>query len=166
MKRLVYAFLFLSLTACISIRRPSSLDTASFHFGTGNYTSGELLMGFPLKRFRISRGFAPFRKSHYGVDFVAPRGTSVLSAHNGKVIFAGTGFRGYGKLVVVEHPDGIASFYAHLNSISVSQGQIVRRGHKLGGVGATGNARGVHLHFELKIANQAVDPMIHLRHLD
>ena len=134
-----------------SFRGPSTISSSSHGLSSKFY--------FPLKKFRISRGFAPQRLNHFGVDFVAPRGTPVYSAHAGKVIFAGRGFSGHGKLVVVEHPDKYASFYAHLHHISVKEGQVIYPKQQVGQVGATGNARGVHLHFELKIGTKSVDPM-------
>ncbi|MEC9283045.1 MAG: M23 family metallopeptidase [Bdellovibrionota bacterium] len=115
-------------------------------------------LGYPLRSFKITRGFAPYKKSHYGVDFAAPRGNSVFSTHSGRVIYTGSSFRGYGKLVIVEHPNGYASFYAHLERITAKLGDLVDRGQRVGLVGDSGNARGVHLHYELRIDEKAADP--------
>lgn len=162
----VFALLVISsllLTSCSSFKSQGQYNRPGFN-STGRGTKSiDIKLIKPIKRYRISRGFSPAKLSHYGVDFVAPKGTSVYASHNAKVIFAGRGFRGYGNLVVLEHPDGITSFYAHLNSILVSQGQLVDIGHRIGSVGNTGNARGVHLHFELKLNGKAVDPMLYLR---
>lgn len=137
-----------------NFRGPSALSSSNHGLSSSVY--------FPLKRFRISRGFSPHKLNHFGVDFVAPRGTPVYSSHAGKVIFAGRGFSGYGKLVVVEHPDKYASFYAHLHRINVKEGQVIYAKQQIGQVGDTGNARGVHLHYELKIGTHSVDPMKYL----
>ena len=90
---------------------------------------------------------------HNGVDLSGvPLGTSVLSAAKGTVILAKNGgWNGaYGSYVVVSHPNGTQTLYAHLNTVSVSKGDVVTQGQKLGGMGNTGRSTGPHLHFEIR----------------
>lgn len=97
--------------------------------------------------------------NHSGLDLAAPQGTPVMAAMGGVVSFAGEK-GGYGKLVVVDHPDGSQAFYGHLSKFDVQEGQSLALGQTLGAVGSTGASTGPHLHFELRNANGApVDPM-------
>jgi murein DD-endopeptidase MepM/ murein hydrolase activator NlpD len=87
-----------------------------------------------------------------GVDIAAPLNTPVIAAANGKVIIAKQGGwnGGYGSYVVISHPNGIQTLYAHLNNVSVSAGQNISQGTKVGGMGSTGQSTGVHVHFEVR----------------
>jgi murein DD-endopeptidase MepM/ murein hydrolase activator NlpD len=96
---------------------------------------------------------------HSGLDFIAPTGTAVSAAGAGRVVFAGRHTGGWGKLVVVKHGSGVRSFYAHLSRIDVKLGQRVSTGAGVGLVGATGQATGPHLHFEVLVRGAAVDPL-------
>jgi peptidoglycan hydrolase-like protein with peptidoglycan-binding domain len=100
---------------------------------------------------------------HPGVDFPAPLGTPVRAAGRGRVVFAGWDSGGYGNLVVLEHPQGVRSMYAHLSRIAVTSGQAVVAGSYVGAVGATGFATGPHLHFELRLGTAAIDPLTAFR---
>jgi murein DD-endopeptidase MepM/ murein hydrolase activator NlpD len=95
---------------------------------------------------------------HAGIDIVAASGTPVLSAATGRVTWASWLAGGWGNLVVVAHADGVRTMYAHLSLIDVRVGQSVRAGNRLGAVGATGDATGPHLHFEVRLRGAAVDP--------
>jgi peptidase M23-like protein/putative peptidoglycan binding protein len=95
---------------------------------------------------------------HAGIDLIAPRGTPLQAAAPGRVAFAGTATGGWGKLVVVLHSDGVRTLYAHLSKIDVRRGQPVNTGQQLGLVGASGDATGPHLHFEVRVRGAAVDP--------
>lgn len=95
---------------------------------------------------------------HQGVDIAAPSGSPVNSWRGGEVVFAGLS-GGYGNLVKVKHSDGSESRYAHLSSINVSKGQHVEKNQNLGAIGTTGHSTGPHLHFEIRIDGQAIDPM-------
>ena len=157
MRKLILCLLFFSLSSCTSYRGMNNYKSARYRSETYNGHKN-IQLGYPLRKFRITRGFAPYKKSHYGVDFAAPRGNSVFSTHSGRVIYTGSSFRGYGKLVIIEHPNGYASFYAHLDRINTKLGALVDQGQRIGLVGDTGNARGVHLHYELRIDEKAADP--------
>jgi murein DD-endopeptidase MepM/ murein hydrolase activator NlpD len=100
---------------------------------------------------------------HTGIDYPAATGALVTSAGRGRVVFSGWDSSGYGNLVVIEHPQQVRSMYAHLSSMRVRTGQWVQAGSAVGGVGATGHASGPHLHFELRLAGAAIDPLTALR---
>jgi murein DD-endopeptidase MepM/ murein hydrolase activator NlpD len=100
---------------------------------------------------------------HPGVDFPAPPGTPVVAAGHGSVVFAGWDSGGYGNLVVIAHPLGVRSMYAHLSRIRVGLGEQVVAGSRVGDVGATGLATGPHLHFELRLRDAAIDPLTALQ---
>ncbi len=118
---------------------------------------------WPLDQARLSRGFAiGGRKSHWGLDLANKKGTNILSAERGVVIYTGKGFRGYGNLIVIEHNEEWATLYAHLDEIDVREGDQVTRGQPIGKMGRTGHASGVHLHFELRHNRQPVNPMAYL----
>ncbi|MEU6658002.1 M23 family metallopeptidase [Streptomyces sp. NPDC046821] len=101
---------------------------------------------------------------HTGVDFLVPTGTSIKAIAAGTVVSAG--YDGaYGNEVVVLHPDGKYSQYAHMSALSVSTGQSVTEGQQLGLSGATGNVTGPHLHFEIRTTpyyGSDVDPVAYL----
>ncbi len=97
------------------------------------------------------------RRLHKGMDFAARPGTRVVAAAAGVVSFAKT-MGGYGRLVVIDHGDGLKTRYAHLSEIHVRKGQSVKAGAKLGSVGSSGWATGPHLHFEVRTEGEAVDP--------
>ncbi len=95
---------------------------------------------------------------HAGIDLPAPTGTPVLSAAAGRAAFVGWA-DGWGRLVVVQHASGVRTLYAHLSTALVRRGQSVLAGSPVGGVGATGEATGPHLHFEVHVRGAAVDPL-------
>ncbi|NGO40859.1 LysM peptidoglycan-binding domain-containing M23 family metallopeptidase [Streptomyces ureilyticus] len=102
---------------------------------------------------------------HTGVDFAAATGTSLKAVGAGTVVSAGWG-GAYGNQVVIQLSDGHYAQYAHLSSLSVSQGQSVTAGQQIGLSGATGNVTGPHLHFEIRTTpdyGSDVDPMAFLR---
>lgn len=102
------------------------------------------------------------RKLHAGIDIGAPNGSTVVAAAGGTVVYAGW-YSGYGLAVVINHGDGIATLYAHHSSLSVSTGQKVGRGQRVGAVGSTGYSTGPHLHFEVRKNGTPVDPMPYFR---
>ncbi|HSC49608.1 MAG TPA: peptidoglycan-binding protein [Gaiellaceae bacterium] len=107
----------------------------------------------------VGDGFGPRgNRFHAGLDLPAPVGTDVGAAAVGRVTFAGRLAGGWGKLVVVADAGGIRTMYAHLSRVSVRVGELVAAGTILGAVGATGDATGPHLHFEVRVRGAAVDP--------
>ena len=109
-------------------------------------------------RISPTKGTADF---HTGQDFAAQEGTPVVSASGGEVAFVGWN-GGYGNLVRVHHSGGVESWYAHLSEIDVQVGDRLQPGQRLGAVGSTGNSTGPHLHLEIRVNDQAVDPELWL----
>jgi murein DD-endopeptidase MepM/ murein hydrolase activator NlpD len=107
---------------------------------------------------------SPFggRRHHPGLDIDGVTGDPVVAAGTGTVVLAGAapaGFSGYGNVVMIDHGAGIATLYAHLSRVDVAIGQTVQQGQRIGAIGATGEATGDHLHFEVRVDNTPTDPM-------
>jgi len=118
--------------------------------------SGRVSSGFTLRRFHpILKRY----RAHLGVDYAAPRGTPVVAAGSGTVIFAGR-TRGYGNLIKVRHGDGYVTLYAHLKAFKrgIRSGKPVKQGQVIGYVGSTGLSTGPHLHFGLYKNGRAINP--------
>jgi murein DD-endopeptidase MepM/ murein hydrolase activator NlpD len=114
---------------------------------------------WPVKNVRLTRGFRPASdRDHHGIDLGGRRGEAILASHDGVVVYAGQDFRGYGRMVLLEYNRRWATLYAHLDAIAVSEGQRVPQGARLGTMGRSGRATGVHLHFEVLQDKQPVDP--------
>ena len=96
-----------------------------------------------------------------GLDFSGRAGDAVLAAAEGKVVYAGSGLRGYGELVIVKHNATFLSAYAHNRKILVQEGQQVTRGQKIAEMGST-DSDGVKLHFEIRRQGKPVDPLQYL----
>lgn len=110
----------------------------------------------------ITSSFGPrWGRMHEGIDVAAPAGAPVRAAAAGQVLYAGW-MGGYGNLVVLDHGGGLATAYAHLSSIAVSEGATVAQGQVIGAVGSTGHSFGPHLHFEVRVGGTPVDPLGYL----
>ncbi len=126
-------------------------------------SGGNLRFQWPVQGGKVSQKFKSVLKRHDGIDIAAPKRTPILAAESGRVLYAGHDFTGYGKLIIIEHRgDAWATFYAHLNSFNVREGDIVYRGQKIGRMGKTGRATGVHLHFEIRRDLLPVNPLAYL----
>jgi murein DD-endopeptidase MepM/ murein hydrolase activator NlpD len=101
-------------------------------------------------------------KLHTGIDLVAAEGTPYVAIHSGTVTKAGW-FGGYGNAVIVQHADGSEAIYGHSSAVSVKEGQQVKAGDQLGLVGQTGHAYGTHLHLEIHVKGQPIDPVPYLQ---
>jgi murein DD-endopeptidase MepM/ murein hydrolase activator NlpD len=100
--------------------------------------------------------------AHPAIDIGAPTGTPVVAADEGTVITAGWSSVGYGNMILIRHPDGYVTLYAHLNNIGVSYGDYVARGQRIGSVGSTGRSTGPHLHFEIQTGGRSYNPLVYL----
>jgi len=95
---------------------------------------------------------------HHAVDIANSEGTPIYTADSGYVVVAGWKKGGYGKVVIVNHGNGFQTLYAHLSVISMSVGQSVAKGQRVGLMGNTGHSTGSHLHFEIREGSQLCDP--------
>ena len=116
---------------------------------------------WPL-RGRITSGFGlRWGRQHTGIDIAGVSGDPVRASKAGVVTVAGW-MGGYGKAVVLQHGDGTATLYGHNSGILVSKGQAVKQGEQIAAVGSTGNSTGPHLHFEIILGKNPVDPLPYL----
>ena len=99
--------------------------------------------------------------NHKGLDIAASCGTPIYAAAAGTVEFAGTSGK-LGKLVIINHGNGVKTYYAHCNSLKVSKGQTVEAGTNISTVGKTGTATGYHLHFEIRVNGTSINPQKYL----
>jgi murein DD-endopeptidase MepM/ murein hydrolase activator NlpD len=102
-------------------------------------------------------------RGHSGLDIAGPEGTPVVAADDGEILKAYWNQDGYGGLVIVGHPSGYETWYGHLDSFDVSQGDQVKRGQEIGLMGSTGFSTGPHLHFEVRQDGQLCDPLTFLK---
>lgn len=102
-------------------------------------------------------------KMHKGIDLAAPRGSKVIACREGFVKHAITGNEIYGNYIILRHPNGMESLYAHLDTINVVKGQKVVTAQKLGTVGMTGLTTGPHLHFEISQNGSPLNPEKYLK---
>ncbi len=145
--------------------RASVSGSLSKSSGGAKYVGGEFAWPTPSCHY-ITSHFSPRRKNpvsgiykrHTGTDIGASYGAAIVAANSGTVTLAGWN-SGYGNCVIIDHGGGRATLYAHMSAYSVSKGQKVTKGQRIGSVGSTGNSTGPHLHFEVLINGSAVDPM-------
>ncbi|WDA59540.1 M23 family metallopeptidase [Deinococcus aquaticus] len=143
---------------------PAARSTATVRTASSSGRSGGWL--WPVSGHHgVSSGYGPrvlggVREDHWGVDIVAPVGTPVRAARSGRVLESRPDFdRGWGWTVVLEHPDGWITRYAHLSANLVQKGELVVRGQPVGRVGNTGRSTGPHLHFGTYLRWDPRDPL-------
>lgn len=101
-------------------------------------------------------------RPHEGIDLAARKGTPVRASESGRVIYSGSNLGAYGRVVIVKHLGQYSTVYAHNRRNRVSKGQFVEKGDVVAEVGASGNATGPHLHFEIRDGQRPVDPLRYL----
>ncbi len=118
----------------------------------------------PVENYRLTTQYGLWRythgvysERHSGIDMAAPLGTPIIAPQNGEVLFADY-LQLTGYTIVIAHGGGVKSMYYHMNSLDVAAGDSVSAGQKIGELGTTGYSTGPHLHFEVKIGSQSVDP--------
>jgi murein DD-endopeptidase MepM/ murein hydrolase activator NlpD len=116
--------------------------------------NGPVTSGFGMRMHPILR----YKRMHKGVDIGARSGSPIYAAADGEVISARYS-SSYGNVIILAHGSGLTTVYAHCSRISVRVGQTVRRGQRIGSVGATGLAKGPHLHWEVYQNGRAINPM-------
>ena len=114
---------------------------------------------------RVIAGFgtSPNGVQNDGINLALPEGTSVKSAEDGVIAYAGNELKGYGNLVLVRHPNGYVTAYAHAKEILVKRGEQVKRGQVIARSGQTGNVNAPQLHFEIRKGASPLDPMRFLK---
>ena len=127
--------------------------------GTGQPSAAGLI--WPCDGVVVSGFGMRWGRMHEGIDIGCAYGAPNRAAAAGTVIYSGW-LGGYGNLVVVDHGNGLSTAYAHASSLLVSVGQHVAQGETVSLVGSTGNSSGPHLHFEVRVNGQAVDPLLYL----
>lgn len=145
---------------------PSNLIPRSASSYT-HLTPGELkAFDWPVDESRLSRGYflkdprGRKKRPHLGIDLANRRGTAIYASHTGRVIYVGSSFKGYGRMIMIEGPSGeFATLYAHLSKAKVKQGSWVKQGDRIGDMGNTGRSTGTHLHFEIRTLQGAMDPL-------
>jgi len=120
--------------------------------------SGGIAFIWPAKG-KLLAGFS--QSNNKGVDIGGKIGDPVYAAAPGRIMYTGTGIRGYGKLIVIKHEDGFNSVYAHNSQILVKEGQMVKRGDRIAILGET-DAKRPMLHFEIRKSGKPVDPLKYL----
>ena len=136
---------------------PTSQRAGSRVWGTGPYltpTQGPITSPFG---YRVHPIFGTLR-FHTGIDIGAYSGDPILAADSGVVIDAGW-MGGYGNCLIIDHGGGYSTLYAHCSQLFVTYGQGVTKGQQVAAVGSTGNSTGPHLHFEVRINGEPVDPL-------
>ena len=149
-----------NLTALIQQRVAIESPNKILLRGTGTLTypsDGIITSGFGYRMHPIL-GYVRF---HSGLDFGADYGSVIRAADAGVVIFAGS-YSGYGQAVIIDHGKNITTLYGHTSQIYVSEGQTVQRGQPIAAVGSSGLSTGPHLHFEVRISGEPVDPANYL----
>ncbi|HHP7245509.1 MAG TPA: murein hydrolase activator EnvC family protein [Elainellaceae cyanobacterium] len=119
--------------------------------------NGRLTSGFGYRVHPI----LGYRRFHAGIDFGATYGSMIRAADAGRVIFAGW-YGGYGRAVVIDHGGNLTTLYAHTSQVYVAEGQMVQQGEAIAAIGSTGLSTGPHLHFEVRVNGEPVNPMNYL----
>ncbi len=147
----------------------SQLQVQTQNYNQENANTNSFI--FPVKKVEgveISSGYGerihPIKKKkmmHNAVDIKAPRGTQVYATADGLVRKVKENFKegeGYGRYIIIDHENGFSTLYAQLESCSVKEGQEIKQGNVIGGVGSSGQSTGPHLHFEMKKDGEYVNP--------
>ncbi|MBB5824383.1 M23 family metallopeptidase [Micromonospora carbonacea] len=149
-----------SITSQDAAARADSADRASRDSRVETKAAGEQEAWLlPLQGYDFNSPYGMrWGKLHTGIDLVAPEGTPYVAIHEGTVTKAGW-FGGYGYAVIVKHADGSEAIYGHSSAVSVKEGQQVKAGDQLGLVGNTGHSYGSHLHLEIHVNGDPLDPV-------
>ena len=127
--------------------------------GTRNIGIGTGSFAVPISNYTFTSAFKyRWGRLHGGVDLAADEGTPVYAADNGKVIVAEDSGNGYGNYIILDHQNGFKTLYGHNSRLLVSVGDVVSKGERIALSGNTGNSTGPHLHFEVQVNDEKVDP--------
>lgn len=144
--------------------RANAILTAMDRINLYRIAAEKAPFSIPVKAsFRFTSGFGPrWGRLHAGTDFAAPIGTPIYATADGVISHAGWA-SGYGRLIKIRHAFGIETRYAHLNAMDVRVGQRVSRGERIGAMGNSGRSTGPHLHYEVRVNGNPVNPMTYIR---
>ncbi|MDU5107421.1 peptidoglycan DD-metalloendopeptidase family protein [Clostridium sp.] len=128
--------------------------------GTKNpYEYGVAFLNHPTRGGYMTSGYGERWSSfHKGIDIAGNIGDNVFAAMDGEITYAEYNDGGYGNLIIIKHEDNMSTYYGHLSEYKVKVGDKVKKGDIIGEVGNTGFSTGPHLHFELRVNNEPVDP--------
>jgi murein DD-endopeptidase MepM/ murein hydrolase activator NlpD len=118
-------------------------------------TEGKISSLFGMRKHPISKT----NKFHQGVDISNLKSTDIIATANGTIEFSGNK-SGYGKSVIVNHGNGFKTLYAHASELIVSKGAAIKKGTLIARMGSTGKSTGPHLHYEIRLNNEVIDPMM------
>ena len=136
-----------------SARMPASDSLTSAYLNSGRF-----IWPVPSSK-RVSSKFGKrWGRPHEGIDIAARRGSSILAAADGFVVYSGSELGGYGNLTVIKHSGGYFTVYAHADKNLTRRGQSVHKGQVIATIGSTGRSTGPHLHFEVRYRSQAINP--------
>ena len=105
-------------------------------------------------------------KFHSGVDFTGAQGTHIHASGDGVVVVATHSSTGYGNQVIIDHGFGYKTRYAHMSKLEVAEGERVKRGQVIGAMGSTGRSTGTHLHYEVLVKNEPVNPLLYFNDMN
>lgn len=132
------------------------IGTKNIGIGTGEFCR-------PMDNYTFTSAFKwRWGKLHSGVDLAVDEGTPVYAADNGKVILAEDAGDGYGNYIILDHQNGFKTLYAHNSQLLVSVGDVVAKGEQIACSGNSGNSTGPHLHFEVQVNDEKVDPQMYV----
>lgn len=146
--------------AVVSVPRPEKKSSQKNAVATSKYSSEKLRWQWPTKG-RVITNYSSGNTKNKGIDLLGKKGDSVFAAATGTVVYAGSGLRAYGKLIIIKHNDTYLSAYAHNDRIRVKEGQKVKAGQHIADIGSSGSrTESVKLHFEIRRNGQPINPLI------
>lgn len=149
--------------AAVAPSQPQGTVKPATPASTGVESAADGSFRWPVRGRVISAfGQKPGGERNDGINIEVPEGTPIKAAEGGQVIYAGNELKGFGNLVLVKHPNGFVSAYAHASELLVQRGDNILRGQTIAKVGATGSVSRPQLHFEIRNGNRPVDPLPYL----
>ncbi|PLC52748.1 hypothetical protein CR155_16890 [Pollutimonas nitritireducens] len=178
---LVFGYLLMNTAVASEVRQTSIIEGPTHTLGKHSHKATprleslqKMFLNTPLsERARINSAFG-YRlhpvsgkwAGHQGLDYPAPKGTPIRATAQGKISFIGVQ-NGYGKVIFIEHDNNYSTVYAHQSRFKngLRKGANIEKGQIIGYVGSTGTSSGPHLHYELRVNNQPIDPIQEKRQL-
>ncbi len=141
-------------------------QNVTFAYANEKYDASALLRitdsihgyAFPIEKETTSGFGRRHGYHHYGIDIPLHTGEAIVAAFDGKVRYASYNSGGFGNLVIIRHPNGLETYYAHLSKVKVKVNQVVKAGQTIGLGGSTGRSYSPHLHFEVRYHDKPIDP--------